>query len=117
MIRGLLRPPRLRASEPRIGNRHATWLELFYDLIFVVAVAQLGHELGAHLDWRGVGVFALLFVPVWWAWVGHTVYADRFDSDDALHRVLSAVQMFFIAGMALAIGRGVAEDTTRFVVS
>jgi hypothetical protein len=40
----LLRPPRLRTLED--GDvRHASYLELFFDLVFVVAIAQLAHEL------------------------------------------------------------------------
>ena len=43
-----LQPPRLRIGENREQeHRHATWLELFYDLVFVVAVSQVAHNLYA----------------------------------------------------------------------
>jgi low temperature requirement protein LtrA len=113
----LLRPPRLRSTDGLSTRRHATWTELFYDLIFVVAIAQLGHELSGHLDWRGVGVYAALFIPVWWIWIGHTVYSDRFDSDDPLHRILTGVQMLAIAAMAVYLGKGVGLHETGFVLS
>lgn len=45
-IKPLLVPPRLRTLEGRDGRR-ASYLELFFDLVFVVAIAQLAHELGA----------------------------------------------------------------------
>jgi low temperature requirement protein LtrA len=45
--------------------------------------------------------FAGLFVPVWWAWVGHTFYADRFESDDVLYRLLVLAAMLAVAGVAL----------------
>jgi len=57
--------------------RRATWMELFYDLVFVVAVAQLGSRLSGDHSLTGVLKFVALFIPVWWAWVGHTVYAAR----------------------------------------
>jgi low temperature requirement protein LtrA len=48
----------------------ATWMEPFYDLVFVVAVAQLGNRLGTEHSFAGVLEFVALFSPVWWAWVG-----------------------------------------------
>jgi low temperature requirement protein LtrA len=83
---------RLRSpdTEPR-----PTWLELFFDLVFVVVIAQLSHLLvhdtspGKFLEYLG------MFVAVWFTWVGFTAYADRFDVDDAIHRIL-------VLGAALA---------------
>jgi low temperature requirement protein LtrA len=45
-IKPLLLPPRLRTLEEGDGRR-ASHLELFFDLVFVVAIAQLAHELVA----------------------------------------------------------------------
>lgn len=45
MISRLLRPPRLRTAEEGGELRRATWMELFYDLVFVVAVAALSSRL------------------------------------------------------------------------
>ena len=57
----VLRPPRLRTDE----ERSASWLELFFDLVFVVAIAQLGQVLADNLSPGGFARFFLLFVPVW----------------------------------------------------
>ena len=54
---------RLRTIEPSVGERHASWLELFFDLVFVVAVAQLAHVLADHSDFCGFLKYAALFVP------------------------------------------------------
>ncbi|PIR97452.1 MAG: hypothetical protein COT91_01445 [Candidatus Doudnabacteria bacterium CG10_big_fil_rev_8_21_14_0_10_41_10] len=53
-----------------VGHRHATWIELFYDLVFVISMARLTEFLVEHLLINGFLSFLLLFVPVWWAWVG-----------------------------------------------
>jgi hypothetical protein len=45
-----LLPPRVRALDESQGRR-ATWLELFFDLVFVVAVAQLSNALSADKIW------------------------------------------------------------------
>jgi low temperature requirement protein LtrA len=80
--RVFFKPPRLRSGEQGEKERHATWLELFYDLVFVAAVAQHATGLGKDYTWLGMSRFFVLFVPVWWAWVGHTFYLSRFDSED-----------------------------------
>ena len=64
-----LRPPQLRTLDDQ-SERHATWLELFFDLVFVISIAELVHALE---DYRSLADFlgtAGLFVAVWWAWVG-----------------------------------------------
>jgi low temperature requirement protein LtrA len=95
-------PPRLRL--PGSGEkRSATWLELFFDLVFVISVAELVHRLGHHVSVVEVGQFIALFIPVWWCWVGHTVYATRFDTDDMIHRLLTFTMMFAAAIMAMQI--------------
>lgn len=95
-------PPRLRL--PGFGEkRSATWLELFFDLVFVISVAELVHRLGHHVSVLEVGQFIALFIPVWWCWVGHTVYATRFDTDDMIHRLLTFTMMFAAAIMAMQI--------------
>jgi low temperature requirement protein LtrA len=65
-----------------VMRRHATWLELFFDLVFVLAVAQLGRLLSANPTAGGFLLFALLFVPVWWVWTGFSCYGDLFDPGD-----------------------------------
>jgi low temperature requirement protein LtrA len=68
-----------------------TWLELFFDLIFVAAVAQVAEPLREHYTTSGVIRFAALFLLIWWAWTGYAVFATRFDSDDGIQRVLTLV--------------------------
>ena len=64
-------------------ERHASWLELFYDLVFASAVSQIGHSLYVNNNsiMSFLGTISL-FVPVWWAWIGVTFYAARFETDD-----------------------------------
>lgn len=110
-----LRPPTLRSTED--GDRRATWLELFFDLVFVVAVAELAHSLATHLTPRGTVAFVVLFVSVWWAWVGSTFYATRFDTDDAGYRVLTAAEMFAVAALAVNIHAGLGATSRGFALA
>jgi low temperature requirement protein LtrA len=111
-----LRPPQLRTLEDQ-GERHATWLELFFDLVFVISIAEVVHTLE---DYRSLGDVlgtAGLFVAVWWAWVGYTVYADRFDTDDLLHRVLVLAGMLAVIAMALSVHDALHGGSARFALT
>ncbi|GAA4609941.1 low temperature requirement protein LtrA [Actinoplanes octamycinicus] len=86
------------------GERHADWLELFFDLVFVVAVAELAATLEHHPTGSGFVQYTLLFVPVWWAWVGYTFYADRLQTGpDVPYRILMIVAMLAVAALAVAV--------------
>ena len=117
--RGLwFRPPQLRTRAGEVDRRHATWLELFFDLVFVVAIAELGHQLAADHSLFGFLRFAGLFFPVFVAWQGFMAYADRFDTDDLAFRLAYFCAMLAIATMAVLIG-DVAQgrNTTAFVLA
>jgi low temperature requirement protein LtrA len=109
------KPPQLHHPELE-AERHATWLELFFDLVFVVAITQLSDKFSDHLTLTGMWQFLALFIPVIWAWGGHTVYATRFDSDDLVHRILTFVIMFAAAIMTVQIPRAFGEGANGFAV-
>ena len=92
-------------------ERRATWLELFYDLAFVVAVAVLADRL--HSDVSGVAAYLGYFGLLWWLWASHTYYADRYDTDDLVYRLLAALQMVAIVVIASALS-GATESTAAF---
>ena len=66
----------------------------FFDLVFATAVSQIGHSL--YVNNNSITAFLgtiSLFVPVWWAWIGVTFYAARFETDDLVHRVFVLLEM------------------------
>ncbi|POA40867.1 low temperature requirement protein A [Pseudomonas sp. GW456-12-1-14-TSB6] len=89
-------------------NRHATWLELFFDLIFVVAIGKVTHTLGhvhqGHFEQEQLWTFILLFVPLWWVWSSHTIYSNRFDTDSSLHRLATLFIMLLLIVLSARIG-------------
>ncbi|WP_154325975.1 MULTISPECIES: low temperature requirement protein A [Haloferax] len=93
------RPPRIGGDEGE-DVRHATWLELFFDLVFVVAIAELGSYLHHHLTLRGVLGFAGLFLMIWWVWLGFSYYADLFDTEDLFSRLMMVAAMFIVIFLA-----------------
>ena len=106
-----LEPPRLRTTADPLEGRHATWFELFFDLVFVAAVSQLGGALALDPSAPVFARFAALFVVVVWAWVLYTLYANRFDTDNLIFRLAKSGAMLAIAAIAVSLheamdGRG-----------
>ena len=112
-----VRPQVMRnlASEQRAEERSSTWLELFFDLCFVVAVAALARGLHHDPNLDGMLRFLGLFVPVWWSWMIFTWYATSFDNDDVPYRVTLFVAMLSILGIAASVGR-IGVDHSAVVV-
>jgi low temperature requirement protein LtrA len=114
----LLRPPKLRQGEGlEQDERHATWTELFFDLVFVAAIAELGGVLHHDPSLDGILKMAGLFVPVWWVWIGYTLYADRFDSDDAVFRGLIFAGMLGSGALAINVHYAAAGSSAGFAIS
>lgn len=89
-------------------HRHATWLELFFDLVFVAAIGVVIHHLAhthhEHIPTKYLVLYVVEFVPLWWIWATHTLFANRFDTDSRGHRVASLTIMFLIVTMAAFLG-------------
>ncbi|MCT1364762.1 MULTISPECIES: low temperature requirement protein A [unclassified Microbacterium] len=97
----------MRPRDPGQPHRAASPLELFFDLVFVVAVsiasAQLHHAL-SHGDFlHGITSYAMLFFAIWWAWMNFTWFATSFDTDDWPYRIATFVQMAGVLILAAGI--------------
>ena len=106
-LRDWMRPPRPHGEA--IEGRVVSSLELFYDLVFVVFVAQVAHALAISADAVGARNFLVLFTLVWYAWLNGTLYHDLHGSDDGRSRLYMFVQMSLIALISVYAGRA-AED-------
>jgi low temperature requirement protein LtrA len=73
-FRRLWQPPGRYAD--RSTDRRVTFLELFFDLVFVVVISQLAERLAEHPSWPGVGWFMFLLYAVWTSWSNGTMYHD-----------------------------------------
>jgi low temperature requirement protein LtrA len=104
----------LTARSRAEAHRAATPLELFFDLCFVVAVAQAGAELvhavaEAHTA-DGITHYAMVFFAIWWAWMNFTWFASAYDNDDALYRVVTLVQIAGVLVLAAGVSRAFEDD-------
>jgi low temperature requirement protein LtrA len=97
--------------------RHATWLELFFDLVFVAAIANLGTLLHDDRTLGGVAAFAGLLAAVWWAWISFSYFAGLFDDDSPFHRVVQLAAMLGAAVLAVTLSEGVVDDGHVFALA
>ena len=107
-----VRTPELRTDEGRSASR----LELFFDLAFVLVVAELAIALREDVTWHGFLVFAGLFTTVWWSWVSSTLYANRFDHDDVVYRLYKLGSMAAVVGLAASASEATGKRFAVFVV-
>lgn len=107
----------MTTDQQKDKERRVTWLELFYDLVFVVTISQLAHFLAKDISINGFLDFMLLFIPVCWVWVGATFFATRFYSDDILHRLLILLQMGGAGAIAINIHGALDNTYTGFALS
>lgn len=98
-------------------ERHAGWLELFYDLVFAAAISQLGQNLTHDVTLYGFIRYITLFVLVCWAWTGATFYTTRFDVDDLIHRILILLQMAAAVALAVNIPDALDKNSIGFALS
>lgn len=102
---------------PASVTKRVTWAELFFDLVFVLAITQLSARLHDDHDLLGVARAAILFIPIYWAWVGTSIHADTHDVDNAVDRLgVFAVGLCGLF-MALAVPEAFGDRGVFFGVS
>ncbi len=112
-IQGAWRRPRLREDDS--DQRHRVgWLELFFDLVFVVIVAVLATNLE---EGRSVAGFVLQFVAVFWVWNAFTYYTERFESGGIENRLFTFLGILTVAGLAVWGHDGLGVNYVGFAIS
>lgn len=82
------------------GHHRVTFVELFFDLVFVFAITQLSHLLLEHLSLAGAVKTAILFLSVWWVWIYTCWSTNWMDPERTPVRLMLLVLM--LAGLVLS---------------
>jgi low temperature requirement protein LtrA len=99
-----------------VGKR-VSWVELYLDLVFVLAVGRLAHLIVAAPEMHSVWVALGLFVTLWWTWVGFAVLYNRYGADTLPLRVLFLAGSVPAGVAAVAIDPASTGDSTVFALS
>ncbi|OYW16083.1 MAG: low temperature requirement protein A [Novosphingobium sp. 12-64-8] len=101
------------------GHAPVSYLELFFDLVYVFAITQVSHTLLHHLSWGGFAQAIVLFLAVWWAWM-YTTWAANWANPERvpvrlmlLGAMLSSLLMS--VALPLAFGHGAQDRAAMFV--
>lgn len=97
--------------------RKASWLELFFDLFFVVVIAQVAHELAGGITPLTYLHYMVQFVPVFIVWISFFYYCDRYESDGLYHQLATFLVMLCVAGMAVFSHHGLTDNYPAFILS
>jgi len=81
-------------------NSRVTYVELFYDLVFVFAVTQLSHGLLEHLTPLGALQTAVLMLAMWWAWIDTAWITNWLNPERTAVRLMLFALM--LAGLVLS---------------
>ena len=98
-------------------GKRVSWVELYLDLVFVLAVAQLGHLIVAEPEMHSVWIALGLFFTLWWTWVGFAVLYNRRGADERWPRILFLVASVPTGVAAVAIEPASVGDSTVFALS
>jgi low temperature requirement protein LtrA len=99
IVSRLLRAPEICPAHER-HIRRPTWIDLFFDLVFAAAIAQLSAPLEHDYSLYGIARFAFLLALVFFAWFGYTSFSTQFAVEDIVQRILIIAQIFLVAVMA-----------------
>lgn len=108
-------------QKPRVASdfsveREVTFLELFYDLVFVVIIAEVAHHLTYHLSWGGLAEFGLMMLFVLWAWLNGTLYHILHGNNDISMRIFTFLQMFLVGAMTVFVGELFSDGAAGFAI-
>jgi low temperature requirement protein LtrA len=111
------------SSEPSRARRltavlrqteRVTPLELFFDLVFVLALTQCTALMAAEPTWTGLGKGVLVLGVLWWAWVGYTWLTSVLDPEEGGVRIAMFAAMAALLVVALCVPGAFGDDAFLF---
>ena len=112
--RWFLRPPRPHGEV--IEDRTVSFLELFYDLVYVVLVGQIAHTLAEDVSWSGVLDFAVVFGLIWIGWFNGAQFHELHGREDGRNRTFIFLQMGILTVLAVFTGNAASTDGEQFAL-
>lgn len=106
----------LRAKDDPLAGR-VSYVELFYDLVFVFAITQLSHLLLKHYSWLGALEALVLMLAVWWVWIYTTWALNWLDPQRGVVRGLIYVSMLLGLVMSMSVAEAFGARGWPFALS
>src|SRR4051794_6490630 len=106
------RTPRLRAA--RREDATVTPLELFFDLVFVLAFTQCTALMAAEPTWEGLAKGLLVLGVLWWSWVGYAWLTSVLDPEADAVRLVIFAAMAALLIVALCVPEAFGDAALTF---
>jgi low temperature requirement protein LtrA len=100
-----------------VGGKRVSWVELYLDLVFVLAIGQIAHLIVGEPDMASVWIALGLFVVLWWTWVGFAVLYNRHGADEIAQRLVFVLASVPTGVAAVALEPASTGDSTAFALS
>ncbi|HEX5169936.1 MAG TPA: low temperature requirement protein A [Cyclobacteriaceae bacterium] len=94
-------PP--KKFDTHLKERRVSWLELFYDLVYVIAIARITHHLAQDVTVNGFFEYVCLFALIFWGWLNGSLYYDLHGNEGLRTRLMTLWQMMIIAALTITI--------------
>jgi low temperature requirement protein LtrA len=107
-----IRAPHLTAVL-RQGER-VTPLELFFDLVFVLAITQCTTLMAHEPTWQGLAKGMLVLGVLWWSWVGYAWLTSVVDPEEGTVRLAMFASMAGLLVVALCVPKAFASSGLLF---
>jgi low temperature requirement protein LtrA len=103
-------------ARPQIGisGKRVSWVELYFDLVFVFAVAQCSRVIVTEPTWSGAWTALGQFIPMWWTWIGFVVFVNRRTADSTANRLVVLAGTVPCAVAAIELHGSVGGSLTGF---
>jgi low temperature requirement protein LtrA len=98
-----------RKFDPHFEERRISWLELFYDLVYVIAISRITHHLAVHITFEGFLQYACLFILVFWGWLNGSLYYDIHGTEGLRTRLMTLWQVMIIAALSVTIDQAMSK--------
>ena len=96
-------PP--KKFETHQKDRRVSWLELFFDLVYVIAISRITHHLAGHMSVPAFLEYISLFALVYWGWLNGSLHHDLHGNSGLRTRLMTLWQMMIIAALAIVVDK------------
>jgi low temperature requirement protein LtrA len=87
----------------RVAERKISWLELFYDLVYVIVISKATHYVAEHPSWAGLLDYAYMFAMIFWGWYNGSMHHDLHGTPGIRTRFMTLWQMMAVGALAITL--------------
>jgi low temperature requirement protein LtrA len=104
-------------AEATDSGKRVSWVELYFDLIFVFAISQAARDIAERPTWSGLTIAFGVFLTLWWTWIGFVVLYNRNVEDRPSRRLFVLAGTLPCAVAAVQLQNAPEGDLTGFTLS